>query len=224
MKKNVVTYYMPISSSTFSQKESSLMQYITDDRKSSIDRFRFDESKILSLYSALLARFTICNLTGLSNTSLVFSKSELGKPFLTNFDNIDFNISHTKGMVICSASLIGKIGVDAEYIRPIKYDIMKRCFHPNEIAYVERFSDSKSYNKRFFEIWTKKEAYTKYIGTGLATDITSIDVLSSEHATNISFFENDTYVFSVYSESADKLQPIKLDISSLDEYFNELHP
>jgi len=224
MKNNVVTYYMPISSSAFSQRENYLMQYISDDRKSSINRFRFDESKILSLYSALLARFAICNLSGLSNDSLKFSKSEFGKPYLSNSDKLDFNISHTKGMILCSASLTGKIGVDAEYIRPVKYDIMKRCFHTNEIEYVEKYSASESYNKHFFEIWTKKEAYTKCIGTGLATDITSIDVLSTELSNNISFFENDNYVFSVYSESADEIQPTKTDIFSLEDYFSELHP
>ena len=211
----MLTYYMPISTSHFSKKEQNLLRFVSDERKAAIDRVRFDDSKMLSLYSALLSRYAISELTGLDNSSLVFSKSEHGKPFLSGHDNIDFNISHTKGMILASVTDKGKVGVDVERIRPLKYNIMKRCFHPDEISFVERLND----DRHFFEIWTKKEAYTKYLGTGLAFDITSVNMLASEHDDKLYCFEDNGYIFSVYSDCKDDVRPCEISADYIANTF-----
>lgn len=236
--KIMLTYYLPIEKDHFSNDEYALEKYISEERRNSIRKFRFDHSRLLSLYSALLARFAVCRLTDMDNSILTFSKSDLGKPFLTGHDDVDFNISHTKGMIICSVSDSGKVGVDVEQVRPIKYDIMKRCFHPEEITYINTFTnpdlkgnpleestflstdnDLTEYNKHFFKIWTKKEAYTKFLGTGLATDITAINVLSKELSDNLFTFEENGFIFSVYSDCCNEISPVRLDIDEISGFF-----
>ena len=213
----MLTYYMPLTTSSFGETEQKLMNFVSEERKAAIDRVRFDDSKLLTLYSALLARFAICEMTGIDNSDLNFSRTDHGKPFLPDIASLDFNISHTKGMILCCVTDTGKVGVDVEIVRPLKYNIMKRCFHPDEINYVESFND----DKHFFEIWTKKEAYTKYLGTGLAFDITSVNMLAKEHDDKLTcFYEND-YIFSVYSDCKDKVLPVSVSAESLISHFSD---
>ena len=211
----MLTYYMPLSTSHFSEREQDLLRYVSDERRAAIDRVRFDDSKMLTLYSALLARYAICKLNGLCNNDLVFSRSEHGKPFLTGHDNIDFNISHTKGMIICGVTDSGRVGVDVEHVRPLKYNIMKRCFHPAEIDFVESNND----DRHFFEIWTKKEAYTKYLGTGLAFDITKVNMLSKDHDDKLYCFEDNGFVFSVYCDFKDDVSPLMISADHIMNAF-----
>ena len=211
----MLTYCLPIINSHFSQREMSLLPFVSQERRAVIERFRFDESKVLSLYCALLLRHMICTYTGIKNNELVFDISKHGKPYLKGYENIDFNISHTKGMAFCAVSDTSKVGVDTEHIRPIKYNIMKTCFHPKEIEYVEQFGD----DEHFFEVWTKKEAYTKYLGTGLTTDITSINVFLKEHDEHLVSFIKDNYIFSVYSDEPQKVQPLNINIDELIHSF-----
>ena len=213
----MLTYYMPITTSHFGEREQDLLRFVSDERKAAVNRVRFDDSKLLTLYSALLARYAICELTRLDNDLLTFSKSEHGKPFLSDYENIDFNISHTKGMILCSVTDTGKVGVDVERIRPLKYNIMKRCFHTDEISFVESNND----DKHFFEIWTKKEAYTKYLGTGLAFDITKVNMLSKEHDDKLFCFEDNGYVFSVYCDLKDAVLPHKVCIDHILNAFSD---
>lgn len=214
---NMLTYYMPLTTSSFGETEQKLMNFVSEERKAAIDRVRFDDSKLLTLYSALLARFAICEMTGIDNSDLNFSRTDHGKPFLPDISSIDFNISHTKGMILCSVTDTGKVGVDVEIVRPLKYNIMKRCFHPDEINYVESFND----DKHFFEIWTKKEAYTKYLGTGLAFDITSVNMLAKEHDDKLTCFCENDYIFSVYSDCKDKVLPVSVSAESLISHFSD---
>lgn len=87
------------------------------------------------------------------------------KPRLQGADGIYFNISHTRGMVVCAIA-DHEIGIDVEKIRNYEERLMRRICSEDEIAYIERTEDGRA--GRFFQIWTLKESYVKAIGTGLS--------------------------------------------------------
>lgn len=87
-------------------------------------------------------------------------RSSSGKPFFENMD-IHFSISHTEDLWAC---LIGaaNCGLDVQYIRPCNFTkIAGRFFSDREKAYVQ-----KNGIEGFFEIWTRREACSKYTGEG----------------------------------------------------------
>lgn len=94
-------------------------------------------------------------------------KGEHGKPFLTDYPHIHFNLSHCKGLIVCVFSE-GEIGVDAELIRPYNGKAAKRIFATEEMRCVEQ---SGCPDESFFRFWTLKEALGKNLGTGLFSSL-----------------------------------------------------
>lgn len=86
-----------------------------------------------------------------------------GKPFLAEYPDIKFNISHCSGLAVCGISDV-EIGVDAELVRTYNVKVMKRIFSEGEAELVAA-SEKPDYD--FFRIWTLKECLGKYLGRGL---------------------------------------------------------
>ncbi len=117
-------------------------------------------------------------------------KGQHGKPYLKEIENFCFNISHS-GEISVLALSDSEVGVDAEKIKKADLRIAKRCFLQNEAEYILR-EDS---DNRFFEIWTRKEAYLKYKGTGISGGLQSVDTFNC--SPDIKTFFIDGYVISV---------------------------
>ncbi len=89
-------------------------------------------------------------------------KTSSGKPFFPGAGGVHFSVSHTKGLWVCALH-DRPVGLDAELIREGDYvHIGKRFFHPEDYAWLEGKPEAE-----FFKIWTAKESYVKYTGTGI---------------------------------------------------------
>lgn len=89
--------------------------------------------------------------------------NEYGRPQID--ENIDFNISHSGGYVVCAVSDEGKVGVDIEEIKPIEIEDFKASLPPAQWAAI---SGSKHPCTTFFAYWTKYESVIKADGRGLS--------------------------------------------------------
>lgn len=96
-----------------------------------------------------------------------------GKPNIESPEKSVFvGVTHTDDLVIVALS-DKDFGIDCESkTRDIKrqHDIAKKYFSDKENEYVYPSGtplDEKSERERFLEIWVKKEAYVKFLGTGL---------------------------------------------------------
>lgn len=130
-------------------------------------------------HSKEFARKILSEYLNIDHNSLVMCKNEFGKPYLKNknYPDIHYNISHTKGVIVCAVSN-EPIGIDIERIKKLNKRIAERFFTKNEQNYI--FSDNGKQDERFIEIWTKKEAYVKWIGKGMEVPFESFDVMTME--------------------------------------------
>lgn len=115
------------------------------------------------LLSRMLVRTALSHHTGVDPRDWRFVTGEHGKPFIAGPArcDLDFNLTHTEGMIVCLIAPLPDIGVDVEYL-PRKNDtsgVAKHFFAPQEQAGLP---------ERFFDYWTLKEAYIKARGKGLA--------------------------------------------------------
>ena len=132
---------------------------------------------------------------------LIIKENKYGKPIITNINNLYYNISHSKDMVVCAIS-DKEIGIDVSYIKNVNIKLAKQFCNKEEVKYI---TSSKGYLRTLFKIFSLKESYIKMLGKSLM-DIKNIEVITggnsltikSEYNIRISFIENiDDYVISI---------------------------
>lgn len=201
-------------SSTSEHMTDNLLRLVCDERRERINKFQFDIDRKLSLYSELLVRYQACKELNLLNNQIVFEKSKNGKPLLGDHPEFHFNISHTRNAIAIAFSN-NEIGVDVELIKPVDLAIANRFFTSSEQEYITSH-DNPDY--AFYEVWTKKESYIKYLGTGLSTPLNSFNVLDDNLKAMMNTFLTGQYIVSSCCNLFINTKPI---ISVMTE--NELH-
>jgi 4'-phosphopantetheinyl transferase len=116
---------------------------------------------------------------GIEPGELTFVYGSHGKPSLTEPAGgaLSFNVSHSGELALLAFSRRGEIGVDIEEIRPIPdgEDIAARFFSAAEVARFRGIAP-QAREAAFFRCWTRKEAYVKAVGEGLARPLDAFDV------------------------------------------------
>ena len=95
--------------------------------------------------------------------NLIFEHGPSGKPFLRDLPDVHFNISHTKGLVVCAVGT-ASVGIDAEQIRSYPKSVLRKMTE-KERLYI---AQAKSPDEAFMRVWTMKEAMIKLTGEGLS--------------------------------------------------------
>ena len=98
--------------------------------------------------------------------------TSLGKPYLIEYPQIHFNYSHCSGGILCGISRHA-IGVDIEGFRLSGERLVSRICHANEQRMVLEAQDR---DRTLAVIWTAKESYLKYLGTGIRSDLRQLDL------------------------------------------------
>jgi 4'-phosphopantetheinyl transferase len=111
---------------------------------------------------------------------LRFSYSAHGKPSLTREagdPDLRFNLSHSHELVLYAVTCGREVGVDLEQIRPAvaQEQIAERFFAEREVAALRALAPSLQ-PPAFFHCWTRKEAYIKARGQGLAIRLDQFEV------------------------------------------------
>ena len=170
-------YVLPIESGLDENTFHRLLPLLSAERQARICRNRFDTDKTLGLFAALLVRTLACQTLGIPNHALRFAEAEHGKPYLCSHPTFHFNVSHTENAVAVAIAN-RPIGVDIEKIKIAPTKIASRYFTDAEQAYIFAPADCAAVQYRFFEVWTKKEAYIKCTGNGLSESLRSFCVQS----------------------------------------------
>ena len=119
--------------------------------------------------------------------------AEHGKPYLAEHPEIHFNYSHCRQGILCGLDS-HEIGVDIEHRIPYQQNLAKRIFHPNEWERSLKIAEKSTFLTR---IWTLKESYLKYLGTGIRSDLRALDF--SDNTENV--FQKEDCHFQVIQTS-----------------------
>lgn len=151
------------------------------DKKKRVDRYRFFDDKKRTVAGEMLARQAVAEWCSIAPESITFAIGEYGKPYTENLD-VEFNISHSGDMVVCVVD-DNPVGIDIEQIRSIDLTVAKRICTDEELLYLFGhtptwedivYTTNVTVLKRFFELWTKKEAFVKCLGNGVESIKTNI--------------------------------------------------
>lgn len=213
-------YFLSVTDPTINSRDNRLLYLTSQERRNKILRYRFDLDKKLSLYAEAISRMGLSKSLSLPAWDLEFCYKEHHKPTVINAPNYDYSYSHTHSSILCAITETGKIGADVEGLQEAPFNVMKKVFHADEWEYVQDGNPSLK-DERFFEIWTRKEAYTKYLGIGLAAKLTDINTLSPVLAPHFKTWRQNRYVCSVYSDKTEYPEPLILTETSVYEYLTD---
>lgn len=150
----------------------------------------------------------ISELLGKKFNNLKINYFDNKKPFIEG-NTIDFNLSHSTDYFAFAISIHENlyVGVDIEVVSE-RLDIgpiVNNYFHKNEISYILN-SDSNilTRHQKFYEVWTRKEAFLKMLGTGLSDKLPELDMSKGEREISfqdksyfdIKYFSN-TYIYTL---------------------------
>lgn len=171
-------------------------ELVSQKRKEKIDFYKFDKDKKLSCAAYLLLQ-KLLDEEGITQPE--FKIGKYGKAYICNYEDIYFNLSHSKKIVSCAISN-KEIGVDVEYNDPtIDLNIAKNYFYNSEY---ENIMKSDNPSNEFFKYWVLKESYMKYTGLGFNLDLNSFEIIIDDE---IKLKNDNTVKFNLFNIEEYKL-------------------
>ncbi len=121
-------------------------------------------------------RQILADYTGCTPAELVIERTELGKPWLPDFPELFFNLSHCDKYWVLALAAHSRVGVDLELIRPRKgmAGLVRRCFSVAEQVAWNGLKQEKE--RHFYQYWTAKEAFVKAVGRGIALGLEKVQI------------------------------------------------
>lgn len=135
-----------------------------------IARLRFDRDRVAACASRVLRRVALSSCSAVPPSAWRFETDRHGRPGVAQPDparSLRFSASNARTLVGCAVALSRDIGLDVETLRKdVPAGIVDRLFSDDEQRSLAALpSDARA--RRFIEIWTLKEAYSKARGLGL---------------------------------------------------------
>lgn len=129
-------------------------------------------------------------------TEEMTKKAEHGKPYLADYPDVHFNLSHSEGITACMVES-RQCGIDCEKVREYRPNVMKRAFSEKEREMIENAPENER-DLLFFTLWTLKEAYIKAIGKGLSYPMNEAEFFIEDGniISNIKDYEFRRYIIS----------------------------
>ncbi len=161
------------------ETSARLYATLTPDERLRSARFRFERDQQRYIVARGVLREILGRYLQIQPDKISFVYNAFGKPDLSpEFGNrLKFNLSHSDGLALIAIATASEVGVDLEYIRTQSdsAEIARCFFSAAEVDYLNALP-SQLYTEAFFSCWTKKEAYLKACGEGLATPLHSFSV------------------------------------------------
>jgi 4'-phosphopantetheinyl transferase len=202
---------------------------LNDAERHQYQRFYFEKHRHQYLVTRALVRTTLSHYYNIINPGQwLFIKNHYGKPAIGNNINLplQFNLSHSEGMIVMAVTLMNAVGVDIEWTlrNGQSVEIAEKFFSPEEVAQLYKLPEQHQ-RERFFELWTLKEAYIKAFGKGLSIPLDQFSFSFLKDQIGISFGPNwqdqpENYAFwQLQPNSSHKAAlALKSDITVSKEY------
>ena len=149
---------------------------LSPDERARAARFHFDLYRLRFVAARAALRYALGAVTGTAADAIEFDYGAHGKPFL-KAGGPHFNLSHSDNRAMVAVSRIAPVGIDVERISSKRSspEVANRFFAPQEIRDLAEFSGD-AHASAFFQIWARKEAILKAVGTGIGGGLASFAV------------------------------------------------
>ena len=167
-----------------SQSVQKLKGSLSIDERMKAERFSFERDRNQFIAARGILRLILGCYLSIEPGAIQFCYDKNGKPRLQNAfgkTGVQFNLSHSEGLAMYVFTKDHEVGVDIEYMldMPESKEIVEQFFSVRERVIFDTLPTSEK-QETFFNWWTRKEAFTKAVGTGLSYPLDSFDALLAE--------------------------------------------
>jgi 4'-phosphopantetheinyl transferase len=132
-------------------------------------RFKFADDRARFVIGRGLLRRCLGRYLDQAPESVELGYTDLGRPILPRDETIQFNISHSVDVIALAVTANAKVGIDVERMErhPDLVELADRIFSEQDRKTFEAFPPAEALTA-FYRAWTRKEAYLKARGEGIA--------------------------------------------------------
>jgi 4'-phosphopantetheinyl transferase len=178
------------------ERVRELAQMLSHDEMMRAERFYFERDRRRFIVGRGVLRVILGDYLDIEPRQVRFCYGSRGKPYLAEEMGdgaLRFNLAHSHELALYGFTRGREIGVDLEYARPLSdaNEIAGRFFSARENAVFRKLPKSHEM-EAFYNCWTRKEAYLKATGEGLARPLDQFDVsLIPEEPARLLYVEGD---------------------------------
>lgn len=149
------------------------LQYLSTDEVSRANRFVFPHHRERFIIYHAALRIILSKYLKIPPQNLKFSTSSHGKPYLPDYLNLTFNMTHSENLALVAVGNTYELGIDTEFMRARDYiGIMGQVFSKEE---QEKVIINKCLEPlSFYTLWAQKESLMKATGLGFAYPIAEV--------------------------------------------------
>jgi 4'-phosphopantetheinyl transferase len=150
-------------------------------------RFRFPEDRARFTLGRGLLRKCLGEYLQQTPETIELAYTDRERPVLAQDDGIQFSISHTHDLVAVAVTADARIGLDLEYVQtyPDLAEMARQILSEKDLRTFAALPRNEALIA-FFRVWTRKEAYLKARGEGIAEALQDISVsLGPEETSSI---------------------------------------
>jgi 4'-phosphopantetheinyl transferase len=153
------------------------LQFLDQDERYQAQQYSNKPAQIAYAESHARLRLLLGEILGCDPETLLIGKAEHGKPYLPDYPEFVFNVSHTLNKLLVAVGDQCLLGVDIETMKPRKNlsDLVDKCFAYEEQAYWRQLPEHEQM-QAFYRFWTRKEALVKATGRGIALGLNTFAV------------------------------------------------
>ncbi|WP_373481953.1 4'-phosphopantetheinyl transferase superfamily protein [Acetobacterium sp.] len=156
---------------------AAAMKEVSEARREKAERLKTSGAKALSVGAEMLLKEAMSQVYGIYKPLAIKAGAD-GKPWLTDYPDIHFNLSHSGDYVVCGLGS-RSVGVDIQKMELPNLKLARRFFAALEADWLFALPTEKQIHG-FYDLWALKEAYMKYTSKGfnLPMDAFQIDCLN----------------------------------------------
>lgn len=178
--KDIYLYYAKIADYEAESVVQKWLPQMEERRRKQLLSVNNPKVRARSLAAGVSLRLALGEKLGLSDTEpLQIKYGEAGKPYLADYPDMHFNLSHSGAYVCCGISN-APVGVDIQQYQEMKARIAERFFTEQDnqmLQELEQVSGRyEEWKRLFFRIWSIREGYLKLTGSGLSRDLDSFEI------------------------------------------------
>lgn len=152
--------------------EARWLAQLPPERRAQISRWTDPQARGFSLIGSRLLAHGLRRLGFAGDVLATLRYPAQGRPEVAL--PVDFSVSHCEGRIVCALSREGPVGIDVEALGDARAADFRLYLSAAERAWAGRST------RRFYEIWTRKEAVVKAASARGLRDVVQVDTMAGE--------------------------------------------